>query len=423
MNTPIEISNGQDTVKIYTGTSRGQAYYQISFYRAGRRERRTFSDKGEAKREAKVILGQLATQADEVEEAITATDIESLVAAREALKGIKVPLHLAVEGFAGAVKKLGTPAEPLAALHEAVVFYLKHHPIGSKRIKLGELAQRYIDSRKRIGLSDARVLSVKVVMKGMKKRFSSDGYDLPTGEEVVAWMEEKYTCPGTKNSYLKTLKAFAKWAVKEKLAATETIRGVDYWKDVKGEIEIYTPEELRSILSKAPKLAVPRVAIGAFAGMRASEIQRLDWSEINLERGFILVGALKTKTAARRLVPISDTLKAWLKPHAMDEGPVVSLSESRINQLLRKKGIPRKRNALRHSYISYRLAQINDTPKVALECGNSPTIIFKHYRELVAPDAAKAWFGVMPDQPASPVPTSAPEPAAAPAPGSELKAA
>jgi hypothetical protein len=32
-------------------------------------------------------------------------DIESLVAAREALKGIGIPLHLAVEGFAGAVRQ------------------------------------------------------------------------------------------------------------------------------------------------------------------------------------------------------------------------------------------------------------------------------------------------------------------------------
>jgi hypothetical protein len=96
------------------------------------------------------------------------------------------------------------------------------------------------------------------------------------------------------------------------------------------------------------------------------------------------------------LVPISENLKAWLKPHALTSGPVVALGNDRVNQLLRAPGLPRKSNALRHSYISYRLAVINDTPKVALECGNSPTMIFKHYRELVAPDAAKAWFEIMP---------------------------
>jgi hypothetical protein len=34
--------------------------------------------------------------------------------------------------------------------------------------------------------------------------------------------------------------------------------------------------------------------------------------------------------------------------------------------------------------------------QVALEAGNSPRMIFQHYRELVRPEAAKAWFGLMP---------------------------
>lgn len=31
-----------------------------------------------------------------------------------------------------------------------------------------------------------------------------------------------------------------------------------------------------------------------------------------------------------------------------------------------------KKNALRHSFISYRVAETQDVPKVALEAGNSP---------------------------------------------------
>ena len=32
----------------------------------------------------------------------------------------------------------------------------------------------------------------------------------------------------------------------------------------------------------------------------------------------------------------------------------------------------------------------------ALEAGNSPSIIFKHYRELTTPDAAAKWFSILP---------------------------
>jgi hypothetical protein len=53
-------------------------------------------------------------------------------------------------------------------------------------------------------------------------------------------------------------------------------------------------------------------------------------------------------------------------------------------------------NGLRHSFISYRLAILHDTARVALEAGNSPEVIFGHYRELVTPEQAKAWFAVSP---------------------------
>jgi len=51
---------------------------------------------------------------------------------------------------------------------------------------------------------------------------------------------------------------------------------------------------------------------------------------------------------------------------------------------------------MRHSFISYRLAILHDTARVALEAGNSPQVIFGHYRELVTPEAATAWFNVKP---------------------------
>ena len=55
-----------------------------------------------------------------------------------------------------------------------------------------------------------------------------------------------------------------------------------------------------------------------------------------------------------------------------------------------------KHNALRHSFCSYRLADVKSAAQVALEAGNSPQMIFQHYRELVTEKGAKAWFGITP---------------------------
>ena len=55
-----------------------------------------------------------------------------------------------------------------------------------------------------------------------------------------------------------------------------------------------------------------------------------------------------------------------------------------------------KQNALRHSFISYRLAEIQDVNRVSLEAGNSPQMIFRHYRELATPEQARTWFSIAP---------------------------
>jgi len=55
-----------------------------------------------------------------------------------------------------------------------------------------------------------------------------------------------------------------------------------------------------------------------------------------------------------------------------------------------------KHNALRHSFISYRLAAVQNTAQVVLEAGNSPQMIFRHYRELVRPADAEKRFAVTP---------------------------
>ena len=56
------------------------------------------------------------------------------------------------------------------------------------------------------------------------------------------------------------------------------------------------------------------------------------------------------------------------------------------------------RNVLRHSFISYRIAIVQSADQVALEAGNSPSIIFKHYRELTTEEQAEKWFSIMPKE-------------------------
>ena len=144
------------------------------------------------------------------------------------------------------------------------------------------------------------------------------------------------------------------------------------------------------------------VAIGAFAGIRSAEIRRLCWEDIKWDRNLIEIVGGKAKTAARRLVPLSENLKAWLAPWRHETGKIVSLSDyaGALNDIAVKARIPGgwRQNGLRHSYISYRVALTGDVARTALESGNSPKMIFRHYREVVDEEAAKAWFAIAPPE-------------------------
>ena len=397
MSAPIEFSNGTNTVKIYTTQVRGRPVHQVAYYRAGQRERCNFASLREARSQAKIILAQLAGATSEAAEAVTTPELESLVAARKALTGIDCPLHLAVESFANSIKALGLPQNPVTALSDAVAFYRKHNPAGAERLPITEVAQRFVDSRKRRGLSESYIDSVEIATNTFLKGFPNIGNELPSGNEVVQWLERKFKSPVTRNTNLRTLKTMAVWAKSQNIISHETISGVELWKEPAGEIEIYTPDEISRLLGGLPSVMVPQFAIGAFAGLRVAEAHRLDWSDINLERGFITVSASKAKTAARRLVPIQANLRAWLAPYARTSGEIAPFARTYPSEVVRLNKLPSKRNALRHSYISYRLAITPDAPRVALECGNSPEMIFQHYRELVTPEDAEAWFEIMPE--------------------------
>ena len=116
---------------------------------------------------------------------------------------------------------------------------------------------------------------------------------------------------------------------------------------------------------------------------------------MDLDRRIIEVRAGQAKTASRRVIPISDNLAAWLASLRRRGRVVPSCRQHReITALAKSLGIPWPRNVLRHSFISYRIAIVKSADQVALEAGNSPAIIFRHYRELTTEETAKEWFGI-----------------------------
>jgi len=386
-----EISNGRQVVKLYHSVNRGKAMYQLAYYACGRRVQKNFADRSEAKRVAKQILGELSNDADAVE-AMATPELESLIAARRVLAP-NYALHVAVQEHAQAMAKLGK-----ATLREAVEFLLRHNRADVPRLTLAEIAEQFANSRQQSGLSAHYVSQCRETIRDLAEIFPGRALpDLKTSE-LDAWLGTLPFAAKTKNGLRIILVACGNWAegrgylVKGGSPFSAMVR----YKETKSAVAIFTPENMASLLAAADKTLRPFLAIGAFAGLRMAELQRLDWKEIDLERGFITVAASKAKTQQRRLVPITDNLKLWLATCKQASGPVCVHQRPQIAAAKLCEGIQWQANGLRHSFISYRLAILHDTARVALEAGNSPEVIFSHYRELVTPDAAQAWFAVTP---------------------------
>jgi integrase len=145
------------------------------------------------------------------------------------------------------------------------------------------------------------------------------------------------------------------WLSKE----ADLLASVKRRKKRKSPVEVFTPAELTDLLDHATLQLAVCFALGAFSGLRSEEILRLEWADITRRPGFIEMAADKAKTAARRLVPITDNLALWLARSPSNSGLVWprtkrTFFQSRLRVAL-KAEVTWKQNALRHSFISYRL--------------------------------------------------------------------
>ena len=92
-----------------------------------------------------------------------------------------------------------------------------------------------------------------------------------------------------------------------------------------------------------------------------------------------------------------ENLSAWLAPYRVKSGPIFDIApDNRIEKVVKASGVKWKRNGLRHSFGSYRMEQTKNEGQVALEMGNSPTVVKDHYMEIVDERAAQEYWSIRP---------------------------
>jgi len=134
--------------------------------------------------------------------------------------------------------------------------------------------------------------------------------------------------------------------------------------------------------------------------VRAQEAARLTWHEVFHVPGHIEISTAKSKTRSRRLATVCPVLEQWLAPYRGKSGPVWTKSIDRFQEgfteLCERLKIPRRRNGLRHGFVSYHFALYANENLTAMVAGNSPAMVHKNYKGLTTSTESRSWFTVAP---------------------------
>ena len=392
---PIVIKRGSCSVKIYRDRKPTGTYYRVCYHLGGKRLRLNFADLEKAKDEAEAKAAQLS-RGDVDAMQISGKDRLIYGRALEAVKDYDVPLDAVALEYSEARKHLDS-----VSVVDAARFYARHHGKGIKRKPVAEAVKEMIAAKKLGGVSEVYLNDLQYRLGVFGERFHCDLVSLAP-EDVQSFFDSVTLSPRSFNNFLSMLRTFFRFAQERRWLSKETnlLESVKRRKDKRTPVEILTPAEMTALLEHATPEIAPCLALGAFAGLRSEEILRLEWKDVTKRPGFIEVAADKAKTATRRLVPITDNLALWLALSPSHEGPLwkdtkAMFFKTRL-QVAGKAKVTWKQNVLRHSAISYRLAELQNINQVALEAGNSPKMIHQHYRELATPEQAKSWFSITP---------------------------
>lgn len=414
---PEVITAGNVKLRIYCGNYRQDCngeprtyeQYTAVYFEAGVRKRKTFSTLPAARDFAKDMAAKINENRRDVAKLDNADQSSYALAVRK-LAVLGMPLHVAVEELVEARKLLPEGASLIEAVRDFAA--RTKNLTGMKTVPevVAELlAVRESELTKgRASLRDVQSL------RSHLNRFASFAkkpiHQVQQGD-LADWLRNISEAPKTWNNLRTSLVRLFNFARERRYIPQNERTPADMVKRQKlGDTDVVTlpPGTLRTMFEGADEEARLYLALASFTGMRTAELTRLHWQHIDFAAGVIRLPKEVTKTKRKRQVPILPNLRAWLESFCGRAGKVFTSEKAtdRTIAYVKAKGLDWPDNWARHSFGSYRATTTKSIGQVAMELGNSETIVKRHYFDAFASEKdALEWFAIMPpEQPANIVP-------------------
>jgi integrase/recombinase XerD len=384
-------------LKVVREPVNGKYRFKIAgYYVDGKRIRKYFEtrDAAETFVEAEQIrrenLGKRATHIDGAlaEDALRASDI---------LKRTPYTLLEAARFVAHAHSKF----EPHAVrIDDAINAHAAAIERRNRSVTVNKLADEFIDNRRAKGKSEIYIRDLTTRLRRFKSSMGDRITAEITSSDVDHWIQSLNLGPQSQNNFRAVLSAMWTFAVRCGYAATNVIQFVDKTSVVRDHVPTFSVEQLTSLLAAAPADYLPVLAIGAFAGLRPEEINKLQWEDLDFHERTIRVNASAAKTRKKRFAEVSDNLAGWLEPYAGRCGLVVPPNLQKLRRATMKSANVGTwpPDVLRHSFASAHYAFHRDPGRTAMTLGHrDQSMLLNHYRNLMTPSEAARYWKIAPE--------------------------
>lgn len=270
-------------------------------------------------------------------------------------------------------------------------------------------------------VNNRTLVQERQVLKAFVKRYGNTAIDSFTHREINSWLRSLDKAPQTIQNHFAIVRRFFNWCEKEELiSGRNPIIRADKPKVPPSRPTTITPDAIGKLLATAKELLVQQpgqpwremlayVCIGGFAGLRTSEIKRLQWEEIVWQpdeldehgklvlRGWVHVK--KSKRVISRNVDMQPVLRRHLGPFALQNGAVFAMSSQKEAdmraELGRRSGVEMPHNCFRHSFASYHLAMWKRHEETAFQMGHvSPSMTQQRYVDTIIKPTAEQWWAL-----------------------------
>lgn len=223
-----------------------------------------------------------------------------------------------------------------------------------------------------------------------------DGIDVG---DVEAWLVGHHTAASTRAGNVGRLSALFAFAERRSWIARNPCRQLEKVRFEPKPPQILKVADAERLLRWAQfqrPMSIAYLALSLFAGVRPEEVERLNWKSVGSDK--VVIDAAASKVRRRRIVELHPVAAEWLSVARHATLPFNRMARRRFLRAARAHlGFTAwPQDLLRHSAASYMVALHRDAGKVAYWLGNSPTILMRHYCELVTPEEAERFWKIRP---------------------------